>query len=198
MSGVNIFTRLLESGIPSRDVQVALSETVSTEQQVATQDNHDNLNVNANLQFARTGSSAPADVSPSNPLPVTEQGFSRTVLTLGNTTGSNTIAAGGSTLTTAARYLERIIISANDVSPGDDHYVYVCDAAGTDFATDIGSAKLQLNICYSGTTVVECGFVMNFGITMYHTSDAFGDTGTASAFNNVTVAAVSDSEISRN
>ena len=63
MSGVNIFNRLLEGGLPTRDVQVALSETVSDDQQVAIQSNHDNLNVNASMQFAADSSTAPADVS---------------------------------------------------------------------------------------------------------------------------------------
>jgi hypothetical protein len=62
----NIFQRLLETGLPTRDVQVALGENVdNSDTQIATQATHDNLNVNANVQ---TGD---ADVSASNRLPTT-------------------------------------------------------------------------------------------------------------------------------
>ena len=62
MSGVNIFSRLLESGIPARDVQVALSTTEVADRQVATQTNHDNLNMNANMQISD------GDVTVNNPV----------------------------------------------------------------------------------------------------------------------------------
>lgn len=62
MSGVNIFSRLLESGIPTRNVQVALSTTEIADRQVATQTNHDNLNTNANMQVGD------GDVAQNNPV----------------------------------------------------------------------------------------------------------------------------------
>jgi hypothetical protein len=65
----SIFQRLLETGLPTRDVQVALGDNIdNSETQIATQTTHDNLNVNANVQLAD------ADVSEANPLPVSLQG----------------------------------------------------------------------------------------------------------------------------
>lgn len=60
----NILTQLLEKGLPSREVQVALSEVTGRETSVASQTTHDNLNMNANLQIADT------DVSASNPIAI--------------------------------------------------------------------------------------------------------------------------------
>lgn len=81
----NIFQRLLETGLPTRDVQVALGETIdNSEIQIATQTTHDNLNVNANVQVqdadvsglnrlptSATVSVGSAEVSTANRLPVT-------------------------------------------------------------------------------------------------------------------------------
>lgn len=65
----SIFQRLLETGLPTRDVQVALGDNIdNSDTQIATQTTHDNLNVNANVQLAD------ADVSDANPLPVSLQG----------------------------------------------------------------------------------------------------------------------------
>ena len=96
----------------------------------------------------------------------------------------------------AALHLSRLIISANGVNPGDNHWIYVCDvAAPTSLSVDLDSCVLQLNISYSGTTVVDCGFNLSSGLVLRHTTDAYGKAGTASTFSNICVTAVTDTAL---
>ena len=64
MASQDILASLLQRGLPSREVQISMSESADDTNNTTTQLTHDNLNTNANLQVNDT------DVSTSNPVPV--------------------------------------------------------------------------------------------------------------------------------
>ena len=199
MSGVNIFDRLLESGLPSREVQVALSEATSAaELQVATQNNHDNLNTNSNLQFAVDDEADPADVRPSNPLPVSRQGIARVATSLYSVTTDNQISVMGNTLVSNACFLERIIISPNlALLGGDNNYIFFCDeATNNDFDAHTAGAKIVLNFAALSDAVprvIECGFPVANGITVY----AAEPENTAKPLSNIAITVITDTLVAR-
>ena len=199
MSGVNIFDRLLESGLPSRDVQVALAETTSAaEVQIATQNDHDNLNTNSNLQFAVDDDAEPADVRPSNPLPVSRQGIARVATSLYSLTIDSVISVMGNTLVSGACFLERIIISPQlALTGGDDNYIFICDAAtNDDFAAHTADAKIVLNFAALSDAVprvIECGFPVANGITVY----AGEPETSAKSLSNIHITVITDTLIAR-
>jgi hypothetical protein len=210
----NILTQLLEKGLPSREVQVALSDVAGRETQIASQSTHDNLNMNANMQIGD------ADVSASNPviigvavddqiepgsgttgsvttlktdykgrlLTVVHPGpRTRRVYNLGTTISSNNISASGSVLMTDPGSIVRIIISCTGITPGSDHYLYFVDSPYA--VTDQVDVVLQINISSDGVTVVDVGFPTTYGLCVWHSTT---HAGTASGLSNVLINVVAD------
>lgn len=118
------------------------------------------------------------------------RGVARTSAVL-NTAGTtkNTISSSGEVMNNSACHFNKIIISLNGITSGDNHYIHLCDQST---ATGLSTAFMVINLSYNGTTVIPVDVGLNNGLAIFHTLDF----STASQLTNVCVTTIFDSALS--
>ncbi len=168
MSQPNILEILLQKGLPSREVQVALSST--SVDATATQPYHDSLNCNANMEVDKTY------VSDANPVPVKlipnpatadpEVPYVQT---------DDLITTAGRMVVTGAAYVKRIFVS---YKPNTDnaYFLYLTDSATAVSDTPDNCVWVFVLQSTAGNAVsfnLEMGIHVQHGLSVWATSDYY-------------------------
>ena len=177
MAQPNILEILLQKGLPSREVQVALSS--STTDATATQLYHDSLNCNGNLQVDNV------DVSDANPVPVTvipnpvtsepEVPFVQT---------DDLITTAGRLVISGAALVKRIFVSYR-ANTNDAYFVYLTDSATAVSDTPNNMVWVFVLQCPSAETIsfnIEMGINVQNGLSIWASSDYYRYEASALAY----------------